>query len=112
MSKYLPLNYTLSDNTTHYCTGSNIRGSGGRGRSLDRTLEEWLNTKNHQGSDRHVRSEVNIQHAQRMRRIILSSVASLALLYFSTLSHKRHNFLGEEFVEYKMCVLISSTTLF
>ena len=31
MSKYLPLNYTLSDNTTHYCTGSNIRGSVGRG---------------------------------------------------------------------------------
>jgi hypothetical protein len=33
-----------------------------------------------------------IQHATRMRRIILSSVACLALLYFPTLSHKLHDF--------------------
>jgi hypothetical protein len=33
-----------------------------------------------------------IQHAKRMRSIILSSVACLALLYVSTLSHKRHDF--------------------
>jgi len=32
-----------------------------------------------------------IQHAKRMRHIILSSVACLAL-YFFTLSHKRHGF--------------------
>jgi hypothetical protein len=33
-----------------------------------------------------------IQHAKRMRRIILSPVARLAVPYFSTLSHKRHVF--------------------
>jgi hypothetical protein len=43
-----------------------------------------------------------IQHAKRMRRIILSSVVFPTLQNFSTLSHKRHDF-G------KICVLISST---
>jgi hypothetical protein len=33
-----------------------------------------------------------IQHAQRMRHIILPSVVCLFLPYFSILSHKRHDF--------------------
>jgi len=33
-----------------------------------------------------------LQHAKRMLRIILSYVACLALPYFSTWSHKRHDF--------------------
>jgi hypothetical protein len=33
-----------------------------------------------------------IQHAMRIHRIVLPSVVCVAVPYFSTLSHKRHNF--------------------
>jgi len=41
------------------------------------------------------------QHAQCMRRIILSSMACLSLQYFST-SHKSHNLGGKNIIEHKI----------
>ena len=52
-----------------------------------------------------------IQRAQRMRPIILSSVACVAPQYFSALSHERHD-LRRKFTENKTCVLISSDSFF
>jgi len=51
-----------------------------------------------------------IQHAKRMRRIILSSVVCSALLYFSILSRNRHDF-GETLLN-KKCVVLFSLQLF
>ena len=51
-----------------------------------------------------------IQHAECMRHIILSSVASLTLPHFSTVSRKWHDF-REKVIEHKICVLIFSTNL-
>ena len=49
-----------------------------------------------------------IQHAKRMCRIVLSFVTCPSLPYFSTLSHKRHDF-HKNVIEYKMCILIFPT---
>jgi len=51
-----------------------------------------------------------IQHAKRMRRIVLSSVACPVLPHFSTLSHKRQD-IRHKATEHKMCVFISSKIL-
>jgi hypothetical protein len=48
-----------------------------------------------------------IQHAKRILRIILSSVASRALAHFYV-SHKEHGF-WENVIERKMCVFIFPT---
>jgi hypothetical protein len=45
-----------------------------------------------------------IQHAKRMRRIVLSAVASSAIPYFTTLSHKLHDFRKKKkVIEREMC---------
>jgi hypothetical protein len=49
------------------------------------------------------------QVAASLRRVILSSVACLAVENFSTLSHKRQDFRNKEVVERKVCVLIFAT---
>ena len=54
----------------------------------------------------HAHIALRIQHPTRTRHIVLSFVASLVLSYFSTLSHKGHDFLEKKTTEYKMCVLI------
>jgi hypothetical protein len=52
---------------------------------------------------------LRIQHATRIRRITLSSVACPALECSSTLPHKRHDF-RNKVVDHKIRVWISRTT--
>jgi hypothetical protein len=49
-----------------------------------------------------------IQHAKRMRRILLSSVVCPALPYFSALSHRRHVFREKKLLNLKFEFLIFS----
>jgi hypothetical protein len=51
-----------------------------------------------------------IQSAERMRHIILLSVACPTVPYFSTLSHKRHDFREKKLLTVK-CMLYFSITL-
>jgi hypothetical protein len=51
-----------------------------------------------------------VKNAVRMRSIILPSVACLAPPYFSTLSHKRHDF-RKNVTEHEMYALILCTTI-
>ena len=44
----------------------------------------------------HLSVALGTQHTKRMRRIILSSAASLVLPYFYTLSHKWYDFRGKK----------------
>jgi hypothetical protein len=50
-----------------------------------------------------------IQHVLRTRHVTFSSVAGMDLQYFSTLSHKEHDFRKKKVFEHKMCILIFST---
>jgi hypothetical protein len=50
-----------------------------------------------------------MQHTKHRRRVILSSVASPAVPYFSTLSYKRHEFWKNVF-EYELVVSVFSTS--
>ena len=49
-----------------------------------------------------------MQHANRMRHIILSSLVCLGVPYFSTLPlcHKRRYFRGKKVIEHTVCILI------
>jgi hypothetical protein len=51
-----------------------------------------------------------MQHAKRMRRILFSNVVCPALPYFSTLSHKRHDYQKKIVIGHQMFALVSSTT--
>jgi len=48
---------------------------------------------------------LGIKHAMRMRYIILSSMACLALQYFSISSHRRHDFRKSKYVLFSLQIL-------
>jgi hypothetical protein len=49
---------------------------------------------------------LGIQHAMRMRHIVLPSVDCLGLPHISTLSHKQQDFQIQKFVEHKIFDLL------
>ena len=66
------------------------------GKAINITHYEWLFVS------------LGIQHAKRMRHLVLSSVACLAVQYFFTLSHIRLIF-REIVIEHKMCLIFFTT---
>jgi hypothetical protein len=59
----------------------------------------------------HARVALLIQHAKRMRQIVASFVVAQASPYFSTLSHKRHNFKKKKVSKIKCVFFIFSTNV-
>ena len=53
---------------------------------------------------------LGIRHAVRLRVIILSALTCRALQYFTTSSHKRHDF-RRKYIGFKICVLILHTNV-
>jgi hypothetical protein len=51
---------------------------------------------------------LGIQHAMRVHNTVICGLSGSK--YFSTLSHKWHDFLKKKIIEHKMCVLIFCTT--
>jgi hypothetical protein len=81
------ITYTAARSCNHYC----------RGKTSSITYSKCVFT------------DSGIQHAKRMRRIILSSEASPAVPHVSSLSHKRDNF-RKRVTEHKTRVFIFPTT--